>query len=246
MRTLPVIWLTLFVIGGAYAQLSKQQKLDSLRAKFVADSARMHTPKKFSFIGGFDTRNSFVRAERKVSVKLEGIKGGVQMYGKHEVALGFYSMINLPEKEITDELGDIYRLKLNMSYVAILYKYILVNNKRWEVGFPLELGGGNYRTTASDTSGKKYAPFHDTLRTGISVIGAGVDVSFKIFRWLGIDAMGGYRIVGGKEPEGMNFNGPFYSVGVSIYFGQLYKMAKFGLKRRAYRRNVEKIKKLPD
>lgn len=241
-----MVLFTLLLMGGAYAQLSKQQKIDSLRAKFVADSTRMHTPKKFSLIGGFDTRNSFVSAEKKISVKLQGIKGGVQMYGRHEVALGFYSMINLPEKEFTDELGNIYRLKLNMSYLAILYKYILVDNKRWEVGFPLELGGGNYHTTASDTAGKKYALFHDTLRTGISVIGAGVDVSFKIFRWLGFNAMGGYRIVGGKEPEGMNFNGPFYSVGFSIYFGQLYKMAKFGLKRRAYRKNVEKIKKLPD
>jgi hypothetical protein len=238
--------LFLYLFSGMRAQPGKQQKLDSLRSKFVADSTRMHTPKKFSLIGGFDTRNSFVSAEKKISVKLQGMKVGVQMYQKHEVAIGYYAMLNLPEKQFTDELGTSYKLRLNMDYVAILYKYILVDNKRWEIGFPVDLGAGSYRTTATDTGGKKYALFHDTLRTAISIFGGGVDVSFKIFRWLGFNAMGGYRVVGGTEPEGMNFNGAFYSVGFSIYFGQLYKMAKFGLKRRTYRRNVEKIKKLPD
>lgn len=246
MRIILAVLFSVCLLGNALAQLTRQGKLDSLKAKFVADSVRMHTPKKFSLIGGFDTRNSFVSAEKKLSVKLQGLKAGVQMYRRHQVAIGYYAMLNLPEDEFTDESGTRYKLKLNMDYVALLYKYILLDNKRWEIGFPLDLGAGSYRTTATDTVGKKYPRFHDTLRTAISVFGAGVDVSFKIFRWLGFNAMGGYRLVGGAEPEGMNFNGAFYSVGFSIYFGQLYKMAKFGLKKRTYRRNVEKVKKLPE
>jgi hypothetical protein len=240
-----ILFLLLFALAG-FSQLSKQQKLDSLRTKFRADSTKMHTPKKYSLMAGFDTRNSFVSADKKISVKLQGVKAGVTILCKHHIAVGYYSVVNLPQKEVIDEAGTKYNLKLNMEYLTLYYQYVLLNTKRWEIGFPVELGGGNYHTTAIDTGGKKYKPFTDTLRTGISLFGAGFDVSFKIFRWLGFNAMGGYRFVGGPEPQGMNFNGVFYSVGFEIYFGQLYKMAKFGLKRRGYRKNVEKVNKLPD
>ncbi len=243
------ILFAFFVLGSlqeSYAQLSKQQRLDSLRTKWQADSAHMYRFRKYSLIAGFDTRNSFVSADKKISVKLQGAKAGVKIMGKHNLELGYYFISNLPSKRITEDNGAIYDLKLNLDYVTLYYEYILLNNKRWEIGFPVELGGGGYRTTATDTAGKRYAPFKDTATTGISLFGAGVDVSFKIFKWLGVGAMGGYRFVGGEEPKGMNFNGVFYSVGLEIYFGTLYKMSKFGLKRRSYRRNVEKIKILPD
>lgn len=242
------ILLLILLVADLRAQtpLTKQQKLDSLKAKFTTDSTNMNRKRKFSLLAGFDTRNSFVSAEKKISVKLQGVKAGVKINGCHNLAIGYYSVINLPKKQITDENGVVYDLQLNMSYGTLFYEYVLLNTKRWEIGIPVEIGGGNYHTTATDTAGKKYKPFADTARTGISLFGAGLDVSFKIFQWLGFNATGGYRLVGGAEPQGMNFNGVFYSVGFEIYFGRLYKMAKFGLKRRTYRNNVKKINQLPD
>jgi hypothetical protein len=241
--------LLFFLFGGmqlTFAQLSKRQKLDSLKAKFQQDSARMYRYKKLKLLAAIDTRNSFVSSGQKVSVDVKGVQIGVVINEHHNLAAGFYSVLGLPEKKVTDESNNQYTLKLQMGYATLFYEYIFLDSKRWEIGIPLEIGGGSYHTTATDSGGKKYAPFKDTLQKGIALFGAGLDVSFKIFKWLGLNAMGGYRLVAGSEPQGMNFNGAFYSVGVQIYFGQLYKMAKFGLKRRTYRHNVEKIKALPD
>lgn len=249
LRPLSCLLLLLFLCGGmhtAFAQLSKQQKLDSLKTKFEKDSAYMYRYKKVKMLLALDTRNSFVSSGKKVSVDVKGIQLGIVIDDHHNLAAGFYSVLGLPEKKVTDESNNQYTLKLQMGYATLFYEYIFLDTKRWEIGVPLELGGGSYHTTATDTAGKKYAPFKDTLQKGIALFGAGLDVSFKVFKWLGLNAMGGYRLVAGNEPQGINFNGAFYSVGVQIYFGQLYKMAKFGLKRRTYRHNVEKIKALPD
>ncbi len=230
----------------AYAQLNKQGKLDSLRQKWYADSARMQVPNKFGMLAGLDRRNSFVSSSKKISVKVSGAKAGLTINGKHAIAVGYYDVLNLPEKKITDESDSIYLLKLNMNYLTLFYEYHFFQNRWWDLGAFGEVGGGSYRTTATDTAGLKYKKFTDTLSTGISMFGAGVDLSFKIFKWLGFNATTGYRFVGGKEPDGINFNGMFYSVGFEIYFGRLYKMTKFAWRRRNYRNNVKKTVLMPD
>jgi len=243
-----ILFLAVAIFTGQTlrAQLSKQQKIDSLKTKWQADSAKMQVPHKYSLLAGFDRRNSFVSSDKKISVKVSGVKAGVIINSRHAIAVGYYDVLNLPQKEIRDESDSLYLLKLNMNYLTLFYEYHIFQNRWWDIGAFGELGGGSYKTTASDTAGKKYKKFTDTLSTGISLFGAGVDVSFRIFKWLGFNGTAGYRFVGGKEPDGINFNGAFYSVGFEIYFGRLYKMAKFGLKRRKYRNNVKTFEKLPN
>jgi len=242
--------ITLVFLSGigqsVCAQLSKQQKLDSLKTKWQADSTKMQVPHKYGLLAGLDRRSSFVSSTKKINVRISGAKAGVTINGRHSIAVGYYDVLNLPQKEVRDESDSLYLIKLNMNYLTLFYEYHIFKNRWWEIGVMAELGGGGYHTTATDTSGKKYRKFTDTLSTGISVFGTGVDVTFKIFKWLGFNGTAGYRFVGGKEPAGINFNGVFYSVGFEVYFGQLYKMTKFGLKRRTYRNNVEKVSKLLD
>lgn len=228
------------------AQVSKQQKLDSLRTKFQADSARMYRYKKWHMMAALDNRSSFVRTNQKLSVNVGGLQAGMVYKDKHTMGIGFYAITGTQSGEIVaEDQKQKINLKLDMSYGTAFYEYNFLNTKRWEISVPAEIGAGSYRQLATDSVGNKVAGF-DTTAKAILLLGTGVKVSFRIFQWLGVGVMGGYRLVGGDEPKKINLNGFVYSYGIEIYFGRLYKMAKFGLKRRTYRINVEKINKLPD
>lgn len=242
-------FLFVFIVTGlnGFAQLSKQQKLDSLKNKFIADSSRMYRPKKYKFLLAIDNRSSFVHTDKKVSLDIGGIQLGVVVNDKHSVALGFYSAIGHQTAQAQDDQSS-KRVTVNnkMGYATLFYEYEFLETKRWELGIPMEVGSGYYQTSVTDSAGKPVRTFTDTLQRGITLFGVGFDVTFKIWRWLGFNAMGGYRVVGGGEPKKINLNGIFYSYGVQIYFGELYRMGRLGLKRRAYKNAREKVAKMPD
>jgi len=236
----------LLPFDAALAQSVKQVKLDSLRDKFSADSAKLYRTKKWNLMAALDNRSSFVRTSQKLSVNVGGVQGGLVYKNKHTMGLGFYSITGSQSGEVvSDDQKQKINLNLAMSYATVFYEYNFLNTKRWEISVPAEIGGGSYRQTATDTGGIKVAGF-DTTSKSILLLGTGVKVSFRIFKWLGLGAMGGFRVVGGNEPKKINLNGFVYSYGIEIYFGRLYKMAKFGLKRRKYRNNVKKTQELPD
>ncbi len=243
------ILIFLFSFGGiqtSFSQLSKKQKLDSLQAKFKTDSAYLYRYKKVKFLLAIDTRNSFIHTDKKIAVNVNGFQIGLVYKDHHNFALGFYSVLNTQSKQIQSDNLTKVNINLKIGYTTLFYEYIFLDTKRWEIGIPVEIGHGNYQTTETDSAGKTVKSFADTTQKSINLFGAGLDVTFKVWTWLGVNAMGGYRLASGGNLNGVNFNGVFYSVGMQIYFGQLYKMAKFGLKRRMYRNNVEKVKKLPD
>jgi len=235
-----------FVVACGHESFSqsKQAKIDSLHAKFVADSAYLYRYKKYKFLLAIDTRNSFIRTGDKTPVDVNGIQLGVIVDGKHNIGLGFYSISHI--QKTTPVVGDNQKplnVNLKLGYTTVFYEYMFVDTKRWEIGVLGEIGWGSYQTTVTDSAGKRDPTFKDTLQRGIALFGAGLDVSLKIWTWLGFNAMGGYRIVGGDEPNKVNFNGAFYSVGVQVHFGELRRMYRVGVKRRLYKSQVEKINK---
>jgi hypothetical protein len=226
----------------AFCQSTKQAKLDSLRNKLTKDSAHIYRFKKVKFLFALDSRNSFIQTKTKTPVSVKGLQIGVILHEKHSLGLGFYSILNTQQTHpIVDEKQKTINVNLKMSYSTFFYEYLFIDTKRWEIGFPLEVGSGNYKISVTDSLGKPTPGFKDTLQKKIILLGAGLNVDFKIWKWLGLNAMGGYRLVGGNEPNKINFNGAFYSVGIHIYLGELVKMGRLGLKRRSYRNEVEKI-----
>lgn len=228
---------------NACAQLSKEDKLDSLRAKFVKDSSRIYRQKEVAFLVAIDKRNTFIHTETKTPVEVSGGQIGMSIDGKHNLGLGFYAMS--AKHSIVEEKRK-ETIKLSMGYATIFWEYTFVNTRFWEIGAPMEIGAGSYQTLITyDSTQKRVPEFKDTTKHGILLLGAGLNVDFKIFRWIGVNAMGGYRLVGGNEPNKVNFNGVFYSVGMHFYFGELWKMFKLHEKRGGYGHNVSMIKNPP-
>jgi hypothetical protein len=249
MKSVKIILLVIFCLFGlqSFAQLTKQQKYDSLRAKLVADSSRIYREKKYKFLLALDNRNSFVHTNKKVSVGIQGIQLGVVINDKHSIALGFYSALGHQTAHAQDDQSNrTVKVNTKMGYATLFYEYEFFENKRWDIGVPVEIGSGYYQTSVTDSADRPIPTFHDTLRRNIVLLGTGLDITFKIWRWLGLNAMGGYRIVGGNEPKKINLNGVFYSYGVQIYFGELYRMFRLANKRSKYRYARHKISKLPD
>jgi hypothetical protein len=236
-------FLTLFVflLGNNYsfAQLSKEDKLDSLQAKFKQDSSHIYRYRPLKFLFAIDKRNSFINTNAKVPVQVGGLQIGVVLKEHHSMGLGFYSISHTQVIHPVEDPKRSQNVKLNMGYVTGFWEYTLVDTRYWEIGFPLEMGLGNYQTLVTDTTGKRVPEFKDTLKRGILLLGAGFDIDFKFFRWAGVNLMGGYRLVGGNEPNKVNFNGVFYSFGLNFYFGELLKLIR--LKRWVYKRNVRRI-----
>jgi hypothetical protein len=242
-------WLFFFAIlePAAFAQLSKAQKIDSLHAKFVADSSHIYRAKKYKFLLALDNRNSFVHTNKKVSIDIGGLQLGVVINDKHSLALGFYSAIGHQTAHAQDDQSNrTVTVNTKMGYATLFYEYEFFESKRWELGVPVEIGRGYYQTSVTDSAGRPIPTFHDTLRRNIALFGTGIDITFKIWRWLGLNVMGGYRFVGGDEPKKINLNGIFYSYGLQIGVGELYRMARLGLKRRIYKNALEKAATMPD
>jgi hypothetical protein len=236
--SLAVIWLA---AQTGFGQLTFQQKRDSLHDKFVADSAHIYRDKKIKPTFSIDKRNSFIHTSKKISVNVNGFQLGVDFKEKHSFGLGFYSVLNTQTRRVVDDNRGSININLKIAYSTIFYEYLWIDTKRWAIGIPLEIGVGNYQTTATDSLGRKVKAFADTLKRGMLILGAGVNIDFKIWQWLGINAMGGYRLVGGNEPNKVNFNGVFYSFGLQVYFGELIKMARVGIKRTHYWHQDDKL-----
>jgi hypothetical protein len=227
-----------------YAQNTRQEKLDSLRAGFISDSSAMYHNNEVKFMFAIDTRSSLFYSTQQIPVNVAGIQFGFSFNDIHTLAVGGYSVVFTQKKLIENDPKNYINISLKMSYGTLFYEYTAFSNKRWEIGFPFEIGSGNYQRLALDSSGKhRIKDFSDTAHKSIVLVGAGVDVTLKIFYWLGFNAMGGYRLVGGDQPKGVNFNGPFWSVGFQYRVGQLYKWLRLREKRRMYLFQVDKINK---
>src|ERR1700739_2680073 len=85
---------------NSFAQLSKEDKLDSLRAKFIQDSSRIFREKEVKPLIAIDGRNSLL-AKNKVNV--QGIQFGFSS-GRIDFGMGFYKVLQSFQQ--TSNTGD--------------------------------------------------------------------------------------------------------------------------------------------
>ncbi len=110
------------------------------------------------------------------------------------MGIGFYSMLHVQETSpIVNEQKKVVKININIGYTTTFYQYAFTLGKRWAFGIPVEIGGGSYKITATDALGKRDTSFTDTLSRGILLFGTGLKVDFKVFKWVGLNLMGGRK-----------------------------------------------------
>jgi hypothetical protein len=210
---------------------------DSLHTLLIKDSAHIYRFRKVLPMAAIDQRNSYIN---KTPVNINGFQIGVNLFEKHTLGLGFYSIIGSTHhtKTVSDK-NEVLNRNLNLSYMTIFYYYPIVDRRYWEFGFPVEAGGGVYKIDVTDQNNKSYKGYPKP-DAGMFVFGTGLSLTIKPIRWLGLNGMAGFRKVSDSNPN-LNLNGFFYCYGVVVYVHQITMDYKFYKKKKAYQQALKMI-----
>jgi hypothetical protein len=148
----------------------------------------------FKVIFNFDARRTFVDGR---GVRFYGFRLGAER-GMDVISLGLYGLGDTYVRQGTDpETGEVRDLVTEFDYAGIGYERLLVNEGRWQVGLPVVLGLGNYRTRYTDAEGR--------VRTWSSNELVPVDLcaqaDYDLFWWVFIGTGAGYRYVFAADRE---------------------------------------------
>ena len=177
--------------------------------------------KKWKVLVGLNARRSYFNNQK---VKINGLRLGAQYKGVHRFGFGFYALsesiiINSVNVDAVDAANPT-NLRVSVGFSTLFYERVFYKVPKWEVALPIYLGSGKLRTEYINNLGN-YKPLD---KTSFSVLGLGIGVKYYIFTWLAPRVMFGYRFTYNTVPEIRNaFNTPFYTIGLSISIGELYK-----------------------
>lgn len=191
-------------------------RLDSLKP---ADTLRSVRPKiRPAF--NLDFRDSFLERQH---VNVLGANVGIEFGTKrHQLTVGYYWISYATYLRLIDWRRDAarrinlnYYTRTDMWYLNVMYWWNMTNNKKWMVSIPVELGGGVAYALPTDLS--KDVPIDRTRRSFLVPAQVGVYGQWRATRWVGLSAQIGYRVAVFQTAIDQNFNGSYYSVGITIY-----------------------------
>lgn len=191
------------------ANLGKAQFLDSLHKAFAGK-------KNFDF--GYDSRNSFIDHNR---VNVQSLKVGVD-FGKISVGGGFSWLTTkitdqkvIHDKELNKDTS--VQRQLSFSYLCYYVEYVYYKSRRWEFTIPMQIGVGKVGYAYN------YKGVNNLAYQGYCFIyEPEVDVKFRVFRWIGLEADIGYRLLIKNDPlVKKTFNSPLFSFGTFVLWDEL-------------------------
>lgn len=186
----------------------------------VQGDAERQRKAAFRVLFNFDARRTFVNAE---PVRFYGFRLGAQR-GRDIVSVGFYG------------LGDAYRrtdveleglgtrdLNTNFDYAGVGYERLLVDGRRWQIGLPVSVGLGNYRTSYRDSA----EVFRTWSVNELVPVEASVHVDYSVFWWAFIGVGGGYRhVLAAERDVTVSLSDWTYYFKVGLRFGEIVKRAR--------------------
>ena len=193
------------------------------------DSIQSSFHKNCRLIGGFSTKTTFisgfqspiftVRAGLKFN-DLVTVGAGVSWlqlspYNKARNNDPFYL-----DKQFSDAQGN-YTVhpELNFRYVDVFFEYVYYRNKKWQFSVPLQVGAGDSWYSYNFNGLQTVQDRHFVLLYEPAVSG-----TYKIIPWLGVGLDVGLRImVVTNKNIGTKFDSPMYSVGMVVFWGEVYK-----------------------
>ena len=176
---------------------------------------------KPKFVFKFDTRNSFITAQK---AKIFGIKIGFEYNETVKLGIGFNSLLTeiYTSKRINYGLNEIDTVKaqLKFVYVSPYFEYVFYRNKKWEHSIPIQVGFGNSRYEYKKRDGtlirENYKP--------IILYEPAMTTQYKILPWVGIGVGLGYRVLLLRNKDiNVNFSSPIYVIKLKLFLGDLYK-----------------------
>ncbi|MBC3787205.1 hypothetical protein [Spirosoma utsteinense] len=180
-----------------------------------------------------DFRNSFLDRQR---VNVWGVNAGIEFGAKrHQLTLGYYwlnyatylRLINW-RRDAARRINLAYYTRTDLWFTSVQYWWNMTNNKRWMVSIPVELGGGVAYAVPRDL--RQDVQVDRTRRDFFVPLQVGAYAQWKATRWIGFSGQIGYRYSVFQTDINQNFNGTYYSVGLTIYPALLTDVWRFAAK----------------
>lgn len=169
-----------------------------------------------------DFRQSFVKDS---PIQIYGGNLGARIGDFEQITLGYYTLTSNSKQQIVTRNRTRLNLdnSLNIWFVSLNFTHYIVNNRYWEMGFPLEVGYGNSIEDFKNPMGRTI----QTFKNDIYPVQAGILVHLKLTKWIGIKGALGFRHT--ITPSGIqkptfteDFNGLYYSYGAKLYLDNIY------------------------
>ncbi len=192
----------------------------SMVPALAQDEGMVITKRKahFKMMLTFDFRRTWVNAE---PVGFYGLRIGAQK-GRDIVALGFYGLSTpfiQPEVDLGEPFGT-RELRTNFDFTTLTYERILIETTRWQLGLPVGIGLGNYRTSYRTDEGT----FRAYTTNELVPLDASIYLNYKVTWWGFIGVGGGYRYVYAFDPNISTVLSDWtWLAKVGLRFGQIYK-----------------------
>ncbi|MEP7277570.1 MAG: hypothetical protein ABI813_02910 [Bacteroidota bacterium] len=159
-----------------------------------------------------------------------GYRAGILINDKYKLGIGGYYMNRLADKPLT-ALGsglkaNALALRRQLYLGTVYYEPYLLRKTLWESSLVFETGYGRTVTTSPD----KTTNTMDAKRNALLVpVGIGLSVNIKLpaifrvqcFRWVGINAMAGYRGILYQQEKQYKYNGFYWSLGGAIFLDRI-------------------------
>lgn len=181
-------------------------------------------------VAQLDTRSTFINTN---PVSIWGGLLGLEVDKKHQYSIGLYSSFNKPEEfYFTNSIGRRFHEfgVFNIQYLSLGYQLTFFDKHNVLMSIPFEAGFGLGRATVklSWLDNNILNNYETTKFSKYVPIQVGYEIEWKLIKWLSLRAQTGYRetvltkTLNGKESN-INYSGFYYSYGLRIYFGKLYR-----------------------
>jgi hypothetical protein len=173
---------------------------------------------RLSYAINWDARSSFVENKR---VNIWGVNTGIIVGKKrNQITAGYYwmnfnSYLHLLDlrKKAAKRVNLGYYTRTDLYFFSLMYWKNLVNNKRWRISIPIEIGIGA-------TKNQEVSLLNEIQiwkrKDYFMPIQAGLYVGWKATRWVGFGITGGYRYALVQRFMKENYNGLYFSIGAEL------------------------------
>jgi hypothetical protein len=198
----------------------------SYQAKSQIDTSIVHSElparQKPTFVISTDIRETLVRNS---AITIYGGYVGLNFKAKNVFSLGYYTLSNDSKGRIRAG-NQSQRIPVNdevfLWFLSAGYSRTIYDKRFLKIEIPLEFGGGEGSEGQYDTDGQLLK-----LKNGAFFpLQGGVSTIFKVTQWFGIHLQGGYRQLVGKSFFQRDYNGIYYTYGITVNFGNIYKDLK--------------------
>jgi hypothetical protein len=196
----------------------------------------------------FDQRFYYVPGETQ---NVWGYRAGVLIHDKYKLGIGGYYMneqknLGVAANTLTRTTSDPTSVNKQLYLGTIYYEPYLMRRNLWETSVVFEAGYGRTVNASVDktTNGTQ------KLNALIIPAGIGLSVNLKLpplfhiqcFRWVGINAMVGYRTTIYQQDKQYNYNGAYWSLSGAVFLDRLFEDYHSWKRQRAIARNSRIIK----